>query len=576
MWSKKVSVMLVAMLLFFLVLSVSPQNGLVAQAQDPSLLGYWKFDEGSGTTASDSSGNNKHGTVYGALWTDGNAGNALQFDGADDHVDFPILYSSSPSALTVIAWIKFPMTGVDIYRDIVWHGDNGEFELQFRYDALGWGEAIFKVKLETGVWSSVGAGEIPEYEWHQIAGVWTRADKIKIYKDGTLTAEQPVGDYALLDPGPTFARGVIGAYHDSVYYTKHFIGAIDEVRIYNRALSVDEIIALRDNPQPIELTNPREEIDTYNLHRYEITYTDHVNGRPISYFEPETLIAQTSSNEMHVRKAVDSNGDAHMAWMSSCLGQWEIYYKEISSDGTVKVPVELISDTPHNSMFPSIALDSSNDAHIVWTDRRDDSGTTWEIYYSKIQDNTGTDLTLPDWRVSNADGKDSGRAVQPSNPIDDAATPLFIEHPDIDVDSQSNVHIVWSDYRDGNWDVYYQKQNNAATPTVSIDDQSISALDTYNSQNPAIAAGPDISGDGLPDIHIVWQDNRDGNWEIYYEKLSGTSTLVNDNRLTLDDNNHSATPDIDIDTSGCPHIVFMDQRSNDPGHAEDTHLYSAG
>jgi hypothetical protein len=58
----------------------------VASAAEPNLVGWWTFDEGSGTTAYDSAGSND-GTIYGAQWTSGQIGGALSFDGVDDYVD---------------------------------------------------------------------------------------------------------------------------------------------------------------------------------------------------------------------------------------------------------------------------------------------------------------------------------------------------------------------------------------------------------------------------------------------------------------------------------------------------------
>src|SRR3990167_6079208 len=77
------------------------------QAQTSGLVGYWTFDEGSGATAADSSGNNNTGTlVNGPSWTTGKIGQALSFDGVDDLVTASGI-SNTPSAFTLSAWIKF-------------------------------------------------------------------------------------------------------------------------------------------------------------------------------------------------------------------------------------------------------------------------------------------------------------------------------------------------------------------------------------------------------------------------------------------------------------------------------------
>ena len=85
-----------------LVLSVA---GIMTAGQ----LGYWAFDEGSGTTVKDSSGKGNNGTLVGGpLWVDGKFGKALQFDGVDDYVQVPHNASLIPTTgkATVSVWIN--------------------------------------------------------------------------------------------------------------------------------------------------------------------------------------------------------------------------------------------------------------------------------------------------------------------------------------------------------------------------------------------------------------------------------------------------------------------------------------
>lgn len=73
----------------FLCFSMLPMFTPQAKATSLPPVGYWKFDEGSGSIAHDSSGNGQDGTVYGAGWTEGISDKALQFDGVDDYVEVP-------------------------------------------------------------------------------------------------------------------------------------------------------------------------------------------------------------------------------------------------------------------------------------------------------------------------------------------------------------------------------------------------------------------------------------------------------------------------------------------------------
>jgi predicted GH43/DUF377 family glycosyl hydrolase len=79
-------------------------------AEDFGAVGYWEFDEASGTTLIDSSGNGNTGTVHGAQWVQGISGNALSFDGVNDYVSIPHSSSLDVSGheITVEYWVKFP------------------------------------------------------------------------------------------------------------------------------------------------------------------------------------------------------------------------------------------------------------------------------------------------------------------------------------------------------------------------------------------------------------------------------------------------------------------------------------
>ncbi|GAF82240.1 unnamed protein product, partial [marine sediment metagenome] len=80
--------------LLFIGLSVTSSiSGYIGKMSNQStndddyLVAYWEFDEGSGNTVHDSSGHDYDGTIYGATWTTGHSGDALDYDGVNDYVD---------------------------------------------------------------------------------------------------------------------------------------------------------------------------------------------------------------------------------------------------------------------------------------------------------------------------------------------------------------------------------------------------------------------------------------------------------------------------------------------------------
>lgn len=233
------------MIVGFLCFSMFSRLILQAKASSLPPVGYWKFDEESGSVALDSSGNNNHGSIYGATWTSGKIGHALLFDGFDSRVEIPVLYSSSPSSLTVSAGINSPLSDIGY---IVYHGDNGEFLLHNgerskdgatgRYPDI----ASFSVKLTDGHWYDVYSNPLIPNVWHYLVGIWTKGVSLKIYVDGLLAGENlAIPDHHLWDPGGNFVPRV-GVYSDFVSEPETFYdGIIDEVKIYNYAKTAEEI-----------------------------------------------------------------------------------------------------------------------------------------------------------------------------------------------------------------------------------------------------------------------------------------------------------------------------------------------
>lgn len=116
--------------------------------------------------------------------------------------------------------------------------------------------------------------------------------------------------------------------------------------------------------------------------------------------------------------------------------------------------------------------------------------------------------------------------------------------------SGDTVHVVWHDRRDGNWVIYYKRSMDGGT---SWSQDTPLTMDSIGSQNPSIA----VSGSN---VHLIWQDLRDGNWEIYYKRsLDGGSIWSPDVRLTQDSFS-SANPSISVSDSNVQ-IVWADNRS---------------
>jgi len=202
------------------------------QIHDVSQVLYLPFDLDDGPYARDRSGYSNHGTIYGPTRVAGKIGGALDFDGVDDFV----AVAADPSfnlrtEFTVMAWAKMNVVRPTDYMRIVMHGD--QYNLCYDVDYDNW--AII-VKDEVGYfragWSYANF----------LAGVWYFF--AATFKDGTLSyyvnadlKDTTTGIGTLIDL-PALDLWVST---DEVAPARHFDGIIDEVRVYNRALSQSEI-----------------------------------------------------------------------------------------------------------------------------------------------------------------------------------------------------------------------------------------------------------------------------------------------------------------------------------------------
>jgi len=196
------------------------------------LVGYWKFDEGSGTTAYDSSGNGLDGTLNGdPQWVEGQIGGALDFDG-DDSVEIPhspIL--SITDEITISAW-TYMRANASGELAIVSKGGWAANDLPYELTETP-GGVIFWQFYDDGGRDTCSPDSPPVEEWHHIAATYD-GQIFKCYIDGELAEEWA---YAGTMPENT-ASVTIGQRSRGGTY---FNGMIDEVAIYDRALSEEEI-----------------------------------------------------------------------------------------------------------------------------------------------------------------------------------------------------------------------------------------------------------------------------------------------------------------------------------------------
>ncbi len=194
------------------------------------LVGWWRFDEGSGTTAFDSSGNGNDGVIEGdAQWVEGQLGGALEFNGSNARVVapyipldsrsftitmwvYPVLYTSEQ---VVISQVQSNTTNTSLHYRI-YGPDSGRVRMGF-----------YSNDLDTTT-------TLEQNNWYHLTFWYDYENQNRrIYINGVLEAEAGAGPYL-----GTTGNTVIGMWDNTAQW---FQGIIDDVQIYDHALTDSEI-----------------------------------------------------------------------------------------------------------------------------------------------------------------------------------------------------------------------------------------------------------------------------------------------------------------------------------------------
>jgi type II secretory pathway pseudopilin PulG len=230
---------------------------LRTNAYNGGIVGCWKLNETSGIVAADSSVKGNNGTLVNmaapGCWVTGQNGNALAFDGIDDYVDLGTnssLNFGNSAPFTVSAWVKT----TESYGMIVSFRSSTDggpvIDLAVGYDggADSPGNAMILVRQDGGSnYARVTGGAVNDGFWHHIAAVRGSGSTIELFLDGVSQGTNSGTESGGAITTNLRAIGSERRWVSDGYGTadqRYFAGTIDDVRVYNRALSTTEIANL--------------------------------------------------------------------------------------------------------------------------------------------------------------------------------------------------------------------------------------------------------------------------------------------------------------------------------------------
>ena len=208
------------------------------------LVAAYGFDEGSGTTVTDASGNGNNGTIANATWAaSGKYGKALQFNGTNALVTIPDAASLHlSSGMTLEAWVN-PSTVNANWRDVIYKGNDN-----FYLEATSSNSSRPDAGLIAGgsYADAFGTAALPANTWSYLTETYD-GSTLRLYVNGTQVASTAHTGSIATSTNPLQIGG------DSLY-GQYFAGLIDEVRVYNVALTATQIQT--DETTPVNPSGP--------------------------------------------------------------------------------------------------------------------------------------------------------------------------------------------------------------------------------------------------------------------------------------------------------------------------------
>jgi hypothetical protein len=336
------------------------------------LVSYWPFDEGSGTTTTDSKNGNDGTIQSGVGWTTGKIGNGLDFPGVgtDGYVDLGVIdvfnnyidlgtFDVLPASdITILGWFKADDFGVNDGRIITKASGTGTDDHYWMLGTRGvggQGASPYRMRFRVSLGGSTetlidggGSGSLTDTvvanvdlvadTWYFAAAVYD-GSTMQIYLDGVLIAS--AAQTGTRDTNT--AQVWMGDNPISVYVNRPFDGIIDEVALFSRALSGSEITALYNSGLGTGICVVGEATDSSGVSQsvFALGADIYATG---SGFPPNTLInlyvvpAQTWSDGMPIPVDISSDGlntvqtDAQgnipptLVWPNAQIGQYDLIF----------------------------------------------------------------------------------------------------------------------------------------------------------------------------------------------------------------------------------------------------------
>ena len=394
-------------------------------------VAVYQFEESSGTTLTDSSGNGNNATISGMTWSSDAAFGSYSgsFDGTNDYVELPsnILPENSTSSSTATCWFKTTYAGTEMGTILnSYNAYAGGTSSTPGWTIFTEGSANF-LRLGSyyldgsNVVGTDGTTNVSDGNWHFIAVVFDiSANTLKCYLDGNSSPEISITGLTTSTVDIFTGNATIGYQKNPVGSNRYFNGQIDQVRIYSKALNTEEISTLYVDETDATASSTAIIPGTSCIAYYPLDYdgqdkstnydgtataVDFVQNGKINYSARFDGVASASGSRITIPQAIFSDG----ALKTFTISLW-------FKTGNKSASQTLISTYPYSS-GTGFSLFLTTSGHLVGQFSAASGSGAPKMQYQ-------TDMCDNDWHHATLTYSSSGGT-------NDASTYLYVDGSDV-------------------------------------------------------------------------------------------------------------------------------------------------
>lgn len=213
----------------------------------------------------------------------------------------------------------------------------------------------------------------------------------------------------------------------------------------------------------------------------------------------------TNTDQYDPQVVTDTDDNIYIVWTDERNGNQDIYAQKYNQDGEKQWlnDIQVNNNSSENQYSPAIAIDSSNNLYITWTDERN---VNKDIFAQKIDENGVRDVIWNDNKKINTDSTTTNQSES-----------------SIAINNTGDIYIAWTDERNGDEDIYAQKYDTNGNPIWPTDTRININTGNSSQSDPQITINPT---DGT--AYVTWNDNRNGEFDVFASPIEpyGISTNI--------------------------------------------------